>query len=212
MKSSYLILFVATFIFAQNPETNLIKDYFIPSNGNNKSVYFSPNAETGNRSGISTTKWFILNSDGTYEVISAGFVNGKTTSILSKFIKITDDEIKVYKTVSTTMFETNKKRMYYSERVFLKLPKGKTKTSWEYTDQKEETYICFSEWVGVNVKGQNKKAIKVTRQVKDIDWTKTIEYYVQGIGLWKITFKDGKDFKVLDYQEYDSDVSKLNKR
>jgi len=211
MKLSYLILLVTNFTLAQNLETNYIKNYFIPSSSNNKSVYFMPDAETGDRTGISTIEWFIKNLDGTYEIMSANIFNGKTTSILSKFINITNDEITVYKTISTTIIETNRKKMYYPARIYIKIPKDKIKTMWEYTDQVDETYICSSEWIVVNIDGQNKKAIKVVRQLKDSDWAKMTEYYVQGIGLWKITFKDRQDFKVLDYQEYDAEVSKLNR-
>lgn len=193
-------------------ETKFIKDYFIPSNGNNKSVYYSTYPETGERTGMSEIEWFKNNSDGTYEVMSANFFNDQTNSILVKIIKITDDEIKIIKTTSTTMSETNRDKTYYPARVYLKTPKDKIKSTWEYTDQKEETYICSSEWAVVNIDGQNKKTIKVTRQLKDNIFSKFIvsEYYVKGIGLWKTTLHNEQDIepnvqdiKLLDYQEYE---------
>lgn len=212
MKSFNLILCVATFILAQNPENNNIKDYFLPSDGNNKSVYYMPDPKTGDKTGVSTTNWFIKEIDGSYQVIRASFFKSSTMSIITEFINITNNEIKVFKTASTTMFETNRKKTYYPARVYLKMPKGNIKSVWEYTRTTEETDICTSEWITVNIDGQTKKAIKVKRQLKGQPDLFTTELYVKGIGLWKISVSNGNILKILDYQEYDPEVSEFNRR
>lgn len=203
MKKSFLLLLFVTILFAQNHKFEVIKDYFIPSGGNNKSVFYSTYPETGERSPLSTIMLFYFISDNTYEVQEINIMNDQILSFTARIIKVKNDDIIITKCNFVNSLGESRKT-YYPARLYLKLPNNKNITEWKYTDQNEENWNYKSEWTTVNVDGQNKKALKVTIKFLDFD-IKTFEtqYFVKGIGLWKTMLNDKQTYKILDYQEHE---------
>ena len=189
-----------------------IKDYFIPSNDFNKSTFNKPDPKTGLKTEFNTIIWFVKKSDNNYELNEGKYMGSKITSIENKHVDISQNEIKVTKTIITTMFVTNKEQNYSSAQVFLKLPQTNTTSKWDYTTPVGDKLKCKSEWTQVSYKGENKKAIKVTREYFEdgaiVNWASSIEYYVEGIGLWKIQTYKGEDMEILEKQENDLEANK----
>jgi len=139
-------------------------------------------------------------------------MGNKTTSIETKYVDITQTEIKVTKTITTTMFETNKEQIYSPAQVFLKLPQTNTIAKWDYITPAGDKLTCKSEWTQISYNGENKKAIKVTREYFEngniVNWVSSIEYYVEGVGLWKIQTYKEEDMEILEKQENDPEANK----
>lgn len=191
-----------------------IKDYFLPKDGLNKSNYYTPNPQTGGSSGMETKIWFIKKADG-FEVMEAKILKGEATSIVTKTIAISNNEIKLTKTVSTNILETNRQKTYSPAQTILKLPTVGQKLTWNYSSPTGETIKCTAELIDMKVKGENRKTIKVKKETledgKPITWATSIDYYVNGIGLYKIETLSEEILDVLDFQEYDSDAESKTK-
>jgi hypothetical protein len=118
------------------------------------------------------------------------------------------------KTVSTNMLETNKQKTYSPAQTIFKLPAIGQKSTWTYNSPNGETTKCTAELIELKVKGENKKGIKVKKETledgKPIDWATSIDYYVNGIGLYKSETLNEEILDILDFQEYDSDIEKTD--
>ena len=89
------------------------------------------------------------------------------------------------------MMETNKKKDYNPARTIFKMPPTGQTVSWTYIDIPGDNIKCTASWTTVTIDGAQKKAIKVVKQYEGMT-SKTIEYYVKGIGLWKTDLQDSK--------------------
>ena len=86
------------------------------------------------------------------------------------------------------MFETNKQKTHNPPTVLLIMPSNGESKKWSYTQISGDLANCTTSWTTITVKGQELKAIKLEEEVVD-GFGILIEYYVQGIGLWKTDFK-----------------------
>ena len=158
------------------------KEYFLPDSTHNKVTFYTP-SKSGGRTSM-TRAIFYIKKGATYEVMDARMFNGKASSIQTMTLKFSTNEIKMAKSVSTTMMETNKERDYNPPTVIFKMPPlGKT-ISWMYTTITGDELKCTSSWTTVNVDGVDKKAIKLVQQYVGLS-SKSIEYYVKGIGIYR---------------------------
>lgn len=212
MKMKNLFAALSLIVMTHYVSGQNIKDYFLPSNNFNKSTFYKPDPKTGLKTEFNSIIWFVKKSDNNYEINQGQYMGSKVTSIETKHIDITQNEIKVTKTIITTMFVTNKEQNYTPAQVFLKLPQTGTVTKWDYTTSAGDKLKCKSEWTQVSYKGETKKAIKVTREYYEngtiVNWASSIEYYVEGIGLWKIQTYKGEDTEILEKQENDPEANK----
>jgi len=178
-----------------------IKDYFIPDSQFNKATFYTPN-NTGERTEITRTIYYV-NKGESYDITNAPMFNGNPSAIETKTVVFTQTEVKMNKSVSTTMLETNKKQVYESSRIILKMPPQGQTASWTFQDLSGDNIKCTSSWTTVSVSGQQKKAIKVNKVIVGAEnWGKTIEYYVKGIGLWKTEIQ-GSDGITQTFDEFD---------
>lgn len=169
-----------------------LKDFYIPSQSNyNKASFYSPN-QTGGRTDMTRVIYYVNNNDGTYDITDAHMFNGEPSAIVTQTIKFTATEVKMTKSVSTGLLETNKKRNYEPAKVLLKMPPAGQTSTWTIPGEEgDDPTKYISSWTTVTVEGVSKKAIKVTSQYAG--WkSKTVSYYVQGIGLMKTDFIDEK--------------------
>jgi len=163
-----------------------VKDFFIPSSPKNKATFYSP-SKTGGRTGMSKTIYYVKKGDY-YEITTAPMTDGKPTAITTRTITLSNNEVKMTKSVSTTMFETNKQKTHNPPTVLLIMPSNGESKKWSYTQISGDLANCTTSWTTITVKGQELKAIKLEEEVVD-GFGILIEYYVQGIGLWKTDFK-----------------------
>lgn len=196
-------------VFFEMASSNLIgqsiKDYYIPSQSNyNKASFYTPD-KNGNKTNLTRLIYYDKNADGTYDILDARMFKGNPTAISTQTVKITTTEVKMIKSISTTVFEKNKKQTFEPARILIKMPLAGQTISWSVKDEEEPTKYTAS-WTTVTIDGQDKKAIKVTCQHSD--WkSKTVSYYVQGIGLMNTEFIDEngttkpfENFEVLSYE------------
>lgn len=89
-------------------------------------------------------------------------------------------------------------------QIILKLPKKSSIAEWKTADHNKTEWNCKAELISVEIDGVNRDAIKLTKRIvadKKYKWANSIEYYVQGIGLWKVCIEEtGGIFKLLNRQ------------
>lgn len=179
-----------------------LKDFYIPSQSNyNKASFYSP-SKTGGRTDMTRVIYYVSNNDGTYDITDAHIFQGQPSAIETQTVKFTATQVVMTKSVSTGLLETNKKRNYDPAQILLKIPATGQTTTWSIPQDDGKTKTNYiSSWTTVKVDGVSKKAIKVTSQWSS--WKlKTVEYYVEGIGLWKTEFID-EDGKTEPFENFD---------
>lgn len=178
-----------------------MKDFYIPQSDYNKASFYSP-SQTGERTSMTRVIYYILNDDGSYDIMDANMMEGKPTSIITQTVLITATGVKMTKSISTSLLETNKQQSYEPPRVLLKMPLAGQTATWIFQGEEGAKPTKFtSSWTTVTVDGVSKKAIKVVSQYTG--WaSKTVTYYVQGIGMMKMEFI-GEDGKTKPFENFD---------
>lgn len=188
-----------------------LKDYYVPNQLNyNKASFYSP-GKNGERTEMTRVIYYINNENGTFDVLDSHMFQGQPSAIETQTIKFTTAEVKLVKTVSTSMFETNKKTTYNPPKTLLKMPTVGQIATWTTQGEGGDKPTKYtSSWTNVTVDGQSKKAIKVVSQYTG--WkSKQVAYYVEGIGLMKTDFINEKGvtkpFEKFDGLSYESTES-----
>lgn len=193
-----LILSITAIAITSLVNAQSIKDFYIPKAPNNKAEFYSPN-ESGNKSTF-TRNIYYLNRGTHYEVLDAHLNNGKPTSIINRNVKFTNNEVQMVSSTSTTMFKTNQKQSYNPPEILLKMPaEGKTIT-WYGTETGDKVKYIAS-WETVTYYDKKKKSIKLVKQIDGTSF-KTIEHYVEGVGLWTTEFQ-GSNGKIKLSEQFD---------
>jgi len=202
MKVRFTILALAVGLSSVTAFGQSIKDYFIPDSSYNKASFYKPD-KSGARTGMTRTIYY-TKIGATYNILDAIMFNGQPAAIQTRIVTFTTNEVQMTKSVSTTMFETNKKDSYIPARVILKMPPAGQTTSWTYIEISGDNIKCTASWTTLTVDGSQKKTIKVVK-VNEFEGKifKTIEYYVKGIGLWK-TEMQGSDGKTQITYKFDN--------
>ncbi len=198
-----LFLILAIWMTSIKVMGQTVKDYFIPSQLNyNKASFYTP-SKTGDRTEMTRVIYYVPNNDGTYLNTISNMFQGQPSSISTQTLIFTATEVKMTKSVSTTMLKTNQEEFYEPATTVLKMPLVGQTTNWTYTDISGEKIKRTASWTTILVDGINKKAIKVTSIIIGAeDFGKTIDYYVKGIGLWK-TDLIGDDGIIMPYYKFD---------
>ena len=183
-----------------------IISYFIPDAAYNKASFYSPDS-TGARSGLTEVIYYLKN-DENYELWDASKTDGHNTSIFTRTVQITLSEVKMIRSISTSILgDTNKKTDYDPPLVLLKMPALNQTITWsniEHHGDKPTKHT--SSWTNVVINGESRQAIKVVSQYQEWN-SKSIDYFVKGIGLWKteISGENGtityNKLDSLDYEE-----------
>jgi len=197
MKSTFFAILTLLTSVGANAQT--ISEFFIPSAPNNKATLYTP-SQTGGRTGMTRVIYYIKKGDY-FEITDAPMMDGQPSSIQTRTVTLTNNEVRMTKSVSTTMFETNRQRTHNPPIVLLAMPANGQTKKWSYTQISGDVVNCTTTWTTVNVDNQELKAIKLEEEVVD-GFGISIEYYVQGIGLWKTDFK-GSDGKVQPFERFD---------
>ena len=126
-----------------------------------------------------------INKDGYFDILTGSFLNDQNTAIQTMTVQFTKTEVKMIRSASTTMFETNKKKIYNPPSLILRMPSEGQTAIWTVTEISGDVEKCISSWTTITINGEKIKAIKVIKS-NDVFSSKEIDYYVKGIGLWKI--------------------------
>lgn len=178
-----------------------IKDYVIPPILFNKVKFFEPD-QTGQKTSIARNIYYTINGD-ICDIMDVSLMDGNPMSIITKSVVFTDNEVRMTKSVATNPMATNKKKFYDPPSVILKMPQQGQTVTWTYTDISGDDIKCTASWTTVKVSSKPQKAIKVKKTIVGAEnWGKTIEYYVNGIGLWKTELL-GSDGKTKIFDKYD---------
>jgi TonB family protein len=203
-----IIALMATSLYGQTA-----KDFYLPADGANKSNFFAPSPKTGGKTSLTSSTWFIKKGN-MYDIKAAKFMNGEATSIQTQTIVFTSNEIKLLKTISTSILRETTVKTHTPPQTLLKLPATGQTASWTTKNSNTSTHKCTGELISANVRGQMRKVLKVKKEVIEngqlLDWATTFEYYAQGIGLWTVQFHTGEIMTLLENQEIDYDAAKLN--
>ena len=104
------ILMLIVGLTSANVKGQNLKDFYISSQSNfNKASFYTP-GKSGERTEMTRVIYYTDNGDGTFDLLDAHMFQGQPTAIVTQTVKFTANEVKLVKTVSTTMFETNKKQ------------------------------------------------------------------------------------------------------
>ncbi len=143
-----------------------------------------------------------------YQVFSKEVFNGMTPTFSEKTFVFAGGEAKITRLRSKSMAGEVNKQFSPAKTIF-KVPVKGQKCYWNDPTSKDLTK-CISELTTVVIGDREVPAIKLTKQGyypngKPVAWAKTIEYYAQGLGLYKICYKDGKTMSILEAAFSDSE-------
>lgn len=182
-----------------------LKDYFIPSEDNNLSVYFLK--EKG--SDFKVKIRYITFSDSVFRIDrTIIFQDINIINSVSKIVKISDNTAKILDEIFFNNLTGKEDRESYDPPIiWLQMPLPGQTTNWSDNDLSKYK----AEWTTVSLNNVQKKAIKVTKQTfKEEKLILTsFYYYVEGIGYWKQEILNGSIesiFEILDYQEHVSSI------
>jgi len=177
-----------------------IKDYFIPDSPNNKANFHTPARDGGSTDMTRTI--FYINKGTTYDIMDSHMFNGQASAIQTMTVQFSANEMKMTKSVSTTILETNKKKGYNPARIIFKIPPTGQTISWTYTDIPGDNIKCTASWIMFRLDGELKKGIQVIKQYEEMT-SNTIEYYVKGIGLVETRFQDANGSTMRPSEKFD---------
>ncbi|HET6245379.1 MAG: hypothetical protein H0V01_13930 [Bacteroidetes bacterium] len=159
-----------------------IKDFVLPNPHYNKAIFYKP-SKTGGRTNFSRIIYYDEKADQ-HNIMDAQMYKNEPMSILTMTVKFSENEANMVESVSTNEIETNKRRWYNVPRTTFKMPSANAISVWLYTDIKGDEMRCTSSWTTVTVGDDQRIAIKVVKEIIGLN-SKIIEYYVEGIGLWR---------------------------
>jgi len=177
-KLTILLLIVIGFV-SLSLKGQSIKDFYIPLNYN-KANFYKPD-KSGERSDFTRVIEYHNNEDGSYSIYSEFTFKGDLVSKnIERIIFTTNSVIRTKSIFNSAFGGGDREQTYNPAQIILKMPaKGQT-VVWSIPNEPESIYTAS--WTNIIVEGKSKRAIKVSNIVKR--WkSKTVSYYVQGIGL-----------------------------
>lgn len=180
-------------------QAQTIKDFFVPTSPKNKATFYSP-GKSGEQTVMTKTINYV-DKGNSFEITTAQMFEGNPTSIITETISFTSNEVKKTNSVSKGLMETNVRRTHNPPVVLLKLPPQGQTVTWSYTQISGDVLKCKAGWTTLNVDGKELKTIIVEQEIEGLG-AKAIEYYVQGIGLYKTDMK-GSNGKIYALEKFD---------
>ncbi|TKB95747.1 hypothetical protein [Pedobacter cryophilus] len=189
MKRKFLICLLIAGIhncFAQGAKET-VKDYLIPESSFNNATFY----------GVFKTSPFYRNNRSIYyidkgnyfDITDAQLYEGEPTAISTLSVSTSSTEVKMFKSILTNPFTTNKVTNYSNPVILLKLPINNLPVKWTSKTIAGDLEYCSAIFSSITYKEKTYKAIKVTKTSPDTK-IKTIEYYAKGIGLYEVSFLD----------------------
>jgi len=177
----------------KKPEPEVIKDYFIPDVSKNAVEFRSTDGVV--------TKYYLSKKDS-FDIFTVKVSENDTdTSIYSETYQFKNNEVRMLHSVSSSRVLDydilTLKNDYNPPAIVLKFPAMGKDESWINTDSLGKQKLSSS-WTTVTIDGEQKKAIRVLNRIWGMTYSEKFEYYVKGIGLWKITASDGSDYTYLE--------------
>ncbi len=197
MKTVILALTIGLTSLTVNGQT--IKDFFIPASPKNKATFYTVDHSNNGAPGRNLKRIiYYINKGSSYDIQDT-----RWSTTTTRTVTFTSTEAKMSQSVSASFFSNTEKRVHSPSVILLKMPPKGQSVQWTYTHISREVAKYTATWTTVNIDGQNIKTIKVEEEFVD-GLGISIEYYVQGIGLWKTDFKssDG-DGKIRAYEKLD---------
>lgn len=187
-----------------------ITKYYFPTNNANTSNLYTPDPQTGRKTGGEELIHFVKVSSVVAREIRVQLFSGRIGSASELELKLSEDKIVATKKTSFSTFDSQPKTINFNPpQTILVMPKEKS-VSWNY---KEGTTItkCIAVFDSVYVQDVKKKAIKVSKTVTEngklISWAATTEYYAENVGLCKIVVTSTNEiFGLLDKQFFEKNI------
>lgn len=185
-------------------QSSTAKSFYIPADSVNQSIFDCLGAD-GQPSSFNTVIWYIKKPKG-YEVINSKTMNAKTTAMDSQTLQFTPTEVKMTRKKSVSMLGNDTDKTYKIPQTVFKVPAAGQKAYWSVTEASGDVEKCTAELASVIIDGKTIPAVKVTKQGYEnggktlVSFARTTEYYVQGIGLYKIKYKNGQTMEMLHEQ------------
>jgi hypothetical protein len=187
-----------------------IKDFVLPKEGMNKSIFITPDPVTGEEKGLVLYRWFIPR-DNILEIFDNTEMMGELVGLKREFYEFTSNEMKLTMRISTNRSVTNKRTDFSPPKTFLKLPPNKKEVvSWTYMPTDKLVSKCSSNYTSIDVQGVKCECLKVVSRVSKLNGNGAVimtmtEYYVRGIGLYK-TMVGKVVMQLLKEQLFDADA------
>jgi hypothetical protein len=195
-----ILLTLTIFLTFLTLNAQKIKDFYIPASPHNKVTFQMVKIPDMRRI-------IFYNDKGiTCEIMDIKTYLNKTTTNVQKYITFSDNEVKIIKSISTTIKETNKIRTHSTQNILLKMPPQAGTVNWSYISVYGDVYNCTASWTTINIDGKDIRTIQVEQSIIGLT---TIEYYVEGIGLYKTdSYSESKAhaFEKFIQLDYDSNV------
>lgn len=144
---------------------------------------------------------FYADKGTTYEITDVMMYSGNPTAISTMTVTFNGNEVAMTKSVTTNIRETNKQRIHNPATILFKLPPAEGTVSWSSDDTVGDKIKYTASWTVTNVDGKELKTIMVEKEVEGFGHV-SIEYYVQGIGLYKTDLKSS-DGKLQAFESFD---------
>ncbi|MBD2769371.1 hypothetical protein IC235_15895 [Hymenobacter sp. BT664] len=187
-------------------QSTTAKSFYIPADSVNQSTFDHPGAD-GMPSAFATVIVYAKNDNG-YEVLSKKTMESRMVSMVARYIQFTNNEVKLTRERALNAFGGETDKYYKLPQTLLKVPVPGQKAYWSTTQPSGDVEKCTAELASVIISGKTIPAIKVAKQGYSnggktlVAWANTTEYYVQGIGLYKIKYKNGQTMEILLEQSY----------
>ena len=199
MKIKTILIGVAIMLiaFSSNVKGQSLKDYFLPESPYTKAFFYWPtkNGKASNHTKVIT---YMENGDN-YDVIDTVYDNKKSESVTVKTVQVTDSAVKIIQTVSTVHKVIGKEKDYDPPITIMRIPVEGQTVDWTSTDLEGAPMKCTAVWTTVMINNENRQAIKVESKYTDLRG-KNIDYYVKGIGLWKLEVENSSKAIIMFYK------------
>lgn len=205
---SLLKLFAATsfalLTLTAQAQTLTAKSFYIPADSVNQSIFDCLGAD-GQPSSFNTVIWYVKKGNG-YEVVNKKTMDAKTTAMHSQALLFTPTEVKMTRQRSKSLFGSDTDKTYKVPQTVLKVPIAGQKAYWTTIEPSGDVEKCTAELTSISIDGKSYPTVKVTKQGYEnggktlVSFARTTEYYVQGIGLYKILYKNGQTMERLHEQ------------
>jgi hypothetical protein len=182
--------------------------FYIPADSVNQSTFDYP-GDDGEPSAFGTTISYAKRGQG-YEVLSKKTMESRMVSMSAHYVQFASNEVRMTRKRTLNAFGGESDKTYKIPQTLLKVPAAGQKAFWTTVQASGDVEKCSAEHASIIVNGKTIPAVKVTKQgyenggKKLVSWANSTEYYVQGIGLYKIKYKNGKTMEILREQTLQS--------
>lgn len=116
-----------------------------------------------------------------------------TTSSATLIYTFSNKSVIMNKSITVNILGEDQETMYgMIKPIVLKMPLVGKAVSWSYLDPNKEKWDCSATWTKIYYQGSHRNAIRVVKACKQYLPIKLVDYYVEGLGLYKTQLINGK--------------------